>query len=75
MLIAVEIMPVLGYLLDLNGLVFGALSLWAYRLYNASHIDPAPARKGMIVTYLGALLLICILVATVYFMVQNYNPA
>ena len=69
-LIAFGKWPVLGILLVLNGLMLGAIFLWGYHSFNALHIDPALTKKGKFFEILGVLLLVCILLAAVYFTVQ-----
>ena len=69
-LIALGKWPVLGFILVLNGLILGAIFLWGYHSFNASHINPALTKKGKLFVILGVLLLVCILLAAVYFTVQ-----
>lgn len=71
-LIAMGKVPVVGFLLVFNGLLFGFIFLYQYHMYNSLHIDPALSSKGRIMTILGGLLLVCILVAALIVSAEWY---
>jgi len=70
LLLAFDRLPELGFTLGLLGLLVGSHSLFRYHLLTKVHIDPKLVKKGRCITALGAFLLLCLLVAAVFFLVR-----